>query len=361
MGEAALPSVVTAIRGAELEGFVAGTLFNQGWSVTFRALDFQSLLLHIQSSQIKKMVVLLSTDLEGISVEGLETLRSTGVKYFLFATTMDAQSIFPEAIATPTTALELLGIIRGSLRNPLIRPVTNQKLRAQIIGISAASHTVGCTTLALNFASELSEKGKKVLLVDAHSFSPAVALKLGQRGLNSAVETRNISTQLWALEITRPEINQQIATLETARSEFDFIVIDLGVLRDFTASLTGRRWCSEVLVWVSNYADELWVLAKTDLLGTEQLRLVTAELAHNSIKPHLVFLHALRAPAKRSKVSEESFLNLVTPLRPLRIHEYIWDPRSVHSAEEERASLMETNERGALRRSIADIAGEVIS
>jgi hypothetical protein len=354
-------AVATAIRSADTEGFIAGTLFSQGWSVTCRALDFQSLLLHLEGSELHKPLLLISTDVEGLTTEGLDKLKLLGFTYFLLASTLDARENFPEAIAQPSTALELLGIIRGSLRSPMVRSAPAKKIRSKIVGIASASHSIGCTTLSINLASELAERGKKVLLVDAHAHSPAIALKLGERGLNTAAEMRSISTNLWAVEITASDLHSQITALDNARSEFDFIVVDLGVISDFSSSLSGRRWSGESFVWVSTHADEMWVLARTDLVGTEHLRLLASEISKNSIKPKFSFLHALRGPGKRGKSSENPFLSLVTPLRPSRILEYPWDPRSAQAAEDERTTLFESNAKGVLRRSIADFAGELVS
>jgi MinD-like ATPase involved in chromosome partitioning or flagellar assembly len=354
-------SVATAIRSAEAEGFIAGTLFSQGWSVSCRALDFASLLEHVQASDARGSLLLISTDVDGFSSEGLDELKRRGVKYFLFAATIGAHEEFPESIAMPTTPLELLGIIRGSLRSPLIRPTQSKKPRSKIIGVCAASHALGCTTLAINIGAELAELGKKVLLVDAHSDAPAIALKMGERGLNSSAEIRSISNNLWAVEITQSEINTQIAALDHARSEFDLIVIDLGVLTNFSASLSGRRWSEEVIVWTSTHGDEMWVMAQTDVLGAERLRILVAELAQNSIKPKLSFLRVLRGASKRSKSGQDSFLSAVTSLRPLRVLEYPWDPRSAQGAEDKRTSLCESNERALLRKTIAEYAGELIS
>lgn len=361
MGEMQTHSVATAIRSAEAEGFIAGTLFSQGWSVSCRALDFQSLITHIEASHSHGTLLLISTDVDGFSLKGLEQLKERGVKYFLFAATIDARELYPEALALPTTPLELLGIIRGSLRTPLIRPTQSKKARSKIIGICAASHSLGCTTLAINLAAELAECEQKVLLVDAHGYFPAVALRLGERGLNASSEVRSISDNLWALEITQPEIDSQMAALDQARAEFDFIVIDLGVLTDFSATLSGRRWASETFVWTSTHGDEMWVMAQTDLVGTQRLRLFVAELAKNSIKPRLSFLQALRGASKRSKSEQAAFLPMITALRPLRVLEYPWDPRSAQGAEDKRTTLFESNERALLRKTIAEYAGELIS
>ena len=43
MSSQELPVVITAISDAQFEGFVSGTLFAQGWSVVFRAIDTEAL------------------------------------------------------------------------------------------------------------------------------------------------------------------------------------------------------------------------------------------------------------------------------------------------------------------------------
>ena len=43
MSELDMPTVITAIANPDVEGFVAGTLYAQGWNVVFRAIDWASL------------------------------------------------------------------------------------------------------------------------------------------------------------------------------------------------------------------------------------------------------------------------------------------------------------------------------
>ena len=354
-------SVATAIGSAELEGFIAGTLFNEGWSVTFRALDIQSLIAHLDGAAIPVTLLLLSTDIEGLTPVTLELIKGRGIKLFLFASKTTAAELFPDAISQPATPLDLLGLIRGSLRSPMIRGPRKEKVRARTISISSASSSSGCSTLAINLGAELAQLGRKVLIVDAHSYFPTFAIRLGERGITDSAELRNISTQLWALEITQTGASGAIASLERARFEFDYIVIDHGTIIDFPAVLTGRRWCSEVIIWMATFADELWVLSKSDLISAERLRKFTTELSRNSIKPEVSFIQSLSSSTKRSKSDSESFLQLITPLRPKRVLQYPWDPRSTHAAENERCTLVESNERGILRKSIAHIAGELLS
>lgn len=361
MAENNCNSVATAIRGAEFEGFVAGTLFSQGWNVTFRALDIASLLAFLDSEIDSITLLLISTDVEGLTPESLEEIRSKGVRYFLFTSSHPGVEQFPEAIAQPTTSLELLGLIRGSLRTPLVRTRMRDNFRAKIIAISSPVPTSGCSTFAINMSAELAESDKKVLLVDAHPYFPSIALRLGERGLTTSSEFRNISNHLWAFEVTQGDISAALSALEKARGEFDFIIIDLGVIKDFPAILSSRRWYSEVFIWATLYADELWVMSKTDFISLERLKNFSVELARNSIKPRISFIQCSASTTKKIKAETDPFLQCVTPLRPARVFVYPWDPRNVLSAEEERTTLLDTNERGILRKSIRHLAGELTS
>ena len=359
MAEQENNSVVTAIRGAEFEGFIAGTLFSQGWNVTYRALDIQSLLFHLDRATNPISLLLISTDVEGLTPESLGEIQRRGIKYFLFFSTGSTSDLYPESVEQPTSSLELLGLIRGSLRTPLIRGARTEKIRSRTIAITSPSPTSGVTTLTINLGAELALLDKKVLIIDAHAYFPAFAIRLGERGLNASSEFRNISPQLWALEVTQTDVSSAIAALERARYEFDFVLIDQGTITDFPRILTGRRWCSEVFNWVSTFADELWIMSKSDAVASERLKHLVAELAHNSIKPQLSFIQTFSGSSKRRKIDTESFLHTVTPLRPTRALQYPWDARSVQTAEDEQSTLCESNERGILRKAIALIAGEL--
>jgi hypothetical protein len=132
-------------------------------------------------------------------------------------------------------------------------------------------------------------------------------------------------------------------------------------MKDFPAILTGRRWCSEIFIWVTTFADELWVMCKTDLVSLERLKKLTTELSHNTIKPEISFIQFSSSAPKKYKSDNDPFLQCVTSLRPSRVLVYPWDSRNVLAAEEERSTLLDTNERGILRKSIRHLAGELIS
>jgi len=354
---------LTAIRSPESEGFIASTLYSQGWSINFRALDCQSLLTFLKDKESSQWVLLISTDCDGLTEEILAHLRKVTKQVILFQSSADDHSTYSDAISVPDSSLTLIALMRGTLRTPLIRSQLQRESakRAKVIAIGSISGGLGCTTFAINLASEIASLNKKTALVDAHAYAPAIAALLGQRGLQQGSQPRQISPGLWAQEITRAEISEGIESLDRTISDFDCVVIDIGVVRDLAANLSGRRWSSEALIWVSNFADELILLSVGDHLGIERLKSLTVELATNSIKPAISFLHTQRPLEKRSGGQSEKFSKLVTPLRPRRILELPHDARSLHAAESEQMTLLESNEKSLLRKAIARIAGEVIS
>ena len=363
MADLANQNALTAIADPAFEGFVASTLYSQGWSITYRALDFTSLLEKLEILQSHHQILLISTNLDGLTPEGITQLQRYNITTYLLSEGDVADPRYSEALSRPTSALELIALVRGSLRSPMIRPHSEitQKIRARTIGIAGAQSASGCTTLVINIASELSLLGKKVLIVDAHAHSPAIAIYLGQRGLHTTQEVRSISTNLFVIEVTQANIENDLARLSNALSAFDFLIIDLGVIREFSESLKGRRWESEVLIWTTMHGDEFWVLSKSGLLAIENLCTLTQEISINAMKPKVSFLHTMVQRGKGGKTREEAFLSLVTPLRPKQISAIPLDSRSAMSAEREQTTLYESNERSLLRKSIANLAGEISS
>lgn len=356
-------SIITAIRDSEAEGFVTSTLFSQGWDIHFRSLDFASLLTHAQTKDCKTSQVLISTDCEGISESNLVELQPLVQKIILFRTDSRSQDEFAEAVELPKTSLELISLIRGSLRSPMIRSnkVAARTRHARVIAITGVSGGVGCSTLAYNLAAELSALGTRVLLVDADSISPSLAALLGQRGLATPGNIRSISPTFSAFELTEENIVQSLSLLESALTDFEFVILDLGMVTEISQQLSGRRWSGQALAWVSNYADSLFVLSPTDRVGLERLKVLVTELATNAMRPTFSFLQVLRQQGKRDQSGTDKFLQIVTAIRPAKISELPFDSRAVLKAELQESSLSDSNDRGALRKAIAELAGELAS
>jgi Mrp family chromosome partitioning ATPase len=349
---------ITGIRDPERESFIASTLFNQGWSITMRALDFPDILKLCEDNLDYKPTIILATDLEGLTPAGIAQLQNCGFPLFLFTSEKLEDSDFLGAQAFPETELELSALMRGSLRVPLIQTSkANLVIRAKIIAVASGANAAGCTTFVINLATELSALGKKCLLVDAHAFAPAIASLLSARGLRDCCT--QISENLWAMEISQNTLERDISQLQRARSEFDFIVIDLGAVRQLGVQLTSKRWESEAINWCSNYADQLWILSRSDQLSLERLRELLKELSHNAVKPTVTCVHNMRNVGKKNSPLDQSFSQSTQILKNASLVTLPLDERSTFRAESEHTTLVEVNERSHLRRAIAEIAGRM--
>jgi hypothetical protein len=69
----------------------------------------------------------------------------------------------------------------------------------------------------------------------------------------------------------------------------------------------------------------------------------------------------MKSPGKRGEKEEAQFLSRTTSLKPLRVRSIIKDSRAIIAAEDEHATLVETNERSNMRKSIAELARELKS
>lgn len=354
-------TAITAIHKAEFESFAASTLFSQGWNVLHRALDWQSVIDFLEGSQELPDVLLCSTDLIGLDVDAIEALKSRGIRIFLFSHEKEIPSEFPGALPIPETSLELIGLVRGSIRSPLLRSSAPEKrvTRAKVLGVTSAHGSAGCTTLAINLASELHVAGHRTLLVDADPVAPSVAVLIGEQGLHSVKGFKQVSAGFWAMEMTQSNTIELIAQLESAQYEFDFIVIDLGPTFELAQILSGRRWTGETLVWVASHGDELLVLSKLDSLSLHRLRKLTQDLLRNSVRPEITFIQSAVKSGRRASSSDEIFSGAIRALGSKQVLKIPLDARSISIAESGHQTLYQSNERSFLRKSIQELAGEI--
>ncbi len=359
-----LPVVITAVADAHSEGFISSTLFAEGWSVVFRAIDLENLELFLANNVELASTALLiyAPDLDGISREVVTALSKKVKQVIGFSNTTTASDAFAELHPIPTTATELVSIVRGFLRTPMLRQVSadiRQNRRARVIALGSAGSDTGCTTIALNLAMELSLLEKSTLIIDANFRAPSIATLISIRNVVGESGWRIIAPNLSIAEISQSQAASIDELMQNATHNFDFVVIDLGSISGLSNRLTDRRWTSTVTTWSCDQGDELMVIARPDLLGIHRLEQVTQLLEKTSIRAELSFLLNKRSPGKRGEVEESKFLEITTKLRPLAVRVLGRDPRATTMALDQKATLIEVNPRSGLRKSIAKIAGEI--
>lgn len=362
MSSQELPVVITAISDAQFEGFVSGTLFAQGWSVVFRAIDTEALerFCLSNSEQAASSLLIYSPDLPGISSEVVKNLTTKVKQVVGFSSKTNPE--FAELHPNPATATDLVSIVRGFIRAPMLRQasqVSRANRKAHVVAIGSAGSDTGCTTIALNLAMELSILGKSTLLIDANFRAPSIAALIAIRNVQSESGWRTIAPQLAIAEITQQESGSIDQLMESATQSFDNIVIDLGSISGLSNRLTDRRWTSTMTTWSCDQGDELMVIARPDLLGIHRLEQVCGLLEKTSIRAALSFTLNMRSQGKKGGDEEAQFLAITTRLRPLHIRVINRDLRAASKALEEKATLIEVNMRSALRKSIATMASEL--
>ena len=366
MADIALPVIITAISHTDQEGFIAGTLFTQGWSIIQRAVDFESLTLFVDTNpnQAATALLLYSPDLNGFDAQVFETLVSSFRHVIGFASSNIAGNVDEGLYEIPSSATQLATFIRGFVRSPLIRritPVTQSQKRARIIAIASAGTCTGSSTVALNLSYELSLKEKKVLLVDANLGEPNIAIYLDQRNLAGEEKWRLAYPFLNVMETTRERITEFESMIERAHLEFDFIIIDAGTINDLSSQLSDRRADAYVITWAGDHANEMWLVARPDHIGQMRFKRVTSILTRTSIISSFTFVLNMRAHGRKGQEEEKVFLSTATTHKAVHLYVLPSDVRSTADAADSRACLAEVNERGVLRKALAAIASEMIS
>jgi len=366
MSELEMPTVITAIASSETEGFIAGTLFAQGWSVVFRAIDWESLerFIHANQEAAHGALLLFASDLPGISKAKIDSIGAKIRQTIGFSIGQQQSSDFMELHEVPKSATDLVSLVRGFVRAPMVRGVNTPQRAARkacVIALGSAGSYTGCTTLAINLAMELSLLEKSTLLIEGNYRAPSIAAYLAMRNINSDAPWKTIAPQLSLTEINQEHAGTIDEFMDRAAAEFEYIIIDLGSISGLSNRLTDRRWTSTMTTWCCDQADELMIISRADRLGAHRLAQVIELLQSTSVRAKLSFVMNMKSPGKRGESEDAKFLSITTALKPIRIRSIAKDSRATVAAEDEHATLVEINERSNLRKSIAELARELKS
>jgi len=359
MDEVIQPSIVTAIADADFEAMVSKALFESGWDVVARPLDFATLENVLDDIGTEVSLVIYSVDLPGIEIEKLGNLARKGISFIGFVDGAQSHRGFDNLASRPNNAADLLAYIRANMRSPLARaPLLQSKsdVKAKIIAVGSAGGNTGATTFALNLAYELSQFEKKTLLIDANFQAIAVATLLDLHKVADEDKWRDLSDNFSVSEVTQKNIVNFSERALGAAGHFDYIVIDLGSLQNFASDLSDRRWSSQVKIWTSRFASDLFLCSGSDHLEIKRLKKLSLELSQLKIPARIsVVIRPVDAVVRKK---ENRSLDL-TPLAPRSIHYFPHDLKNCSIARAERTMLAEINAKAPLRKAIAAIAQQI--
>ena len=184
--------------------------------------------------------------------------------------------------------------------------IQSSKPAPQVIAVTSPHGSTGKTTVAINIALELGVEKFRVLIIDADLEGPSVAnyfclseLPAGLVGaIRIASQNRFDQAQLERLSVKIPQnsitllpgvISEQsleltkdsiAAILDTAKANFDFVIVDLGSLKPSQ----GFDLTSEVI----RVSDQVVVVALADLIGIFRLLRLEQGLLGLTENPKLV-------------------------------------------------------------------------
>jgi MinD-like ATPase involved in chromosome partitioning or flagellar assembly len=211
----------------------------------------------------------------------------------------------------------------------------------------------------MNLAMELSVQGKTTLLIDANFRAPSIFELLSMRNTESDLLWKTVAPNLAIFELTQTQAADTETLMMRAGKEFDCVVIDLGSISGLSNRLTDRRWTSKTTTWSCDLADQLVVISRPDLLGVSRLQKVIDLLTQTSIKAQISFVMNMKTSGRKGEVELAKFVAMTTPVKPKRVRSINKDARAVLAAQDERATLIEVNERSAVRKLIAELASEL--
>jgi hypothetical protein len=166
---------------------------------------------------------------------------------------------------------------------------------------------------------------------------------------------------LYIKELTRLNTIEIDVLIEKANSEFDFIILDIGTIRDLSSQLSDRRADSLVVTWASDHADDLWIIARPDRIGHERFKKIASILNRTSILSSITFVLNMRSNGRTGQEEERAFLIAASTNKAQKHFVLPSDTRNTADSSHSRGALAEVNERGILRKALAAIASEMIS
>jgi cellulose biosynthesis protein BcsQ len=333
--------VATAIKDVVQEGAIAASLTRLGWKVIYRATSPEVLLEKLQ--QFNGATLLLSDDFiadEKIQFENKILIRGA------------SHPLGRAGIAPPTNDFELGELLRNRASERAPEKLCIAATQSKVIALTALQGGVGTTTLALNFAEQISLLGKQVLLVDANRMAPAIAELSGIHDIRTMA--RELTPNLSLFEIS--ELDQLLHLSEIA-AEFDFIVMDLGALDG--ANCTGARASDRTLQWVLHSQGKIILTT-----GSFRKSIDRAERGVNRLRdvaPALKIALAITLESAMSRRDRAKIEGDISERFSVQALTFTRDHGSISTARNHGSTLQMSAPRSSLNREITQFVREVLA
>lgn len=325
---------ITGIRDSNQEGFIASTLIQLGWRVAFRATSAdslnQALLLHPEAA------VLLSDDFMG-----RDALLHAKVIFIQGRT----RPVADPAMYNPSSDYDLSEIMRDGFTSKGTLPERITPAQSNLILFLASSGGIGTSTLALNFAAEISLQGQSVLLVDAHLGSSFISRHLALHRIDQKV----LSTQ-FGFSIAEINSRESLERVNHQTRDFEVVVLDLGLIAPNDQFFGGRRAGDVIQTWALESAGHVFFSSskkRESISASYEISEKFRQYAPHFQPRYPVVLDSTLSRRERDTLVREMSM---APGHSLRL--FSRDRRAVEAAERDHSTLAASGRKSLLRSEI---------
>jgi CobQ/CobB/MinD/ParA nucleotide binding domain len=291
--------VVTAIADAESEDYLSQLLFSQGWSIVFRAFDFEGLIEFLEArGHLARTILIYKTDLPGLDLLKLESRKSPTSTIICID-------------GVPNNAHLLMTQIRSQLRLPLIATPTRNLESAEVekfagkishkpqrITVTGTTGAPGRSIFAINFACYLAHQ-KKVNLVDADMRSNSLAYFAGRSDLkNSNLEIATMDSKEKPVGISHMALA-------------DLAIFDIGALPPLDEVVTDRRWQAGLINSILEETSTLIYMCKSTGLSLIRLETFMNQFPILIRKLPIIYLLNQSGNTREDRALERRFATIV--------------------------------------------------
>lgn len=385
-------NMVWALNGVAVESDLLALASAGGIVVRRRCFDVPELL--AVSAVVPGTHVLISAQLARMSREIMSTLQAQVASVAVIAFS-DAEESFAgtwnadRILRGDRPDFDLVAELREEHPSTRAQPEPRKGQLGEVCAIWGPIGSHGRTTFAIGLAEALADSGERVLLIDADTSAPSVALTLGieedvsgivvatryaeQNALDSrtlANCAKAITSNFWVMTgLANPQRWPEVRAgafceiIERAREHFDQIVIDVGAALDdvmgedsieLAPTLVPRRYL--VTRSVLENADQVYLVTRADALGAQ--RLANAYSDHGSVCAGAARKSVVVNNVHKAEVREvqREFMDLCGALDPELDVVFLPQDSGAPGMVKNASTLGELNARAPLAKAIGECA-----
>ena len=312
--------VVTAIADADAEDYLSQLLFSQGWSIVFRAFDFEGLSNFLTERGANTRTILIyKSDLPGLVKDILQNFESPAITLInidgigsnahLLMSHIRSQLRLPLIVQdqasaqgqTPTFSDPEGSVPRSSSHFREDSQYSKKVAKVKNIAVTGTTGAPGRSLLALNIANYAAAFGG-VSIIDADVRSQSIEYLVGRSEIgNSNLGVHRVDPS------AKPNSLARDHNLTTKLNIFD-----IGALPPLEEVVTDRRWQAGLINSILEQTTTLIYICKSTGLSLIRLEAFMSQFPILIRKLPIIYLLNQSGSTREDRALEKRFLSMVS-------------------------------------------------